>query len=322
MATMVDALNQSLRDAMESDPKVLVFGEDVAELGGVFRVTDGLTKQFGADRCFNTPLAEAGIVGVAIGLAMRGYRPVVEIQFDSFSYPALEQIISHLAKYANRTRGQVRLPVVIRIPAFGGIGAIEHHCESPESYFVATAGLHVVSPSTPSDAYSLLREAIAVDDPVIFLEPKRRYWVDEQVELPIATEPIGTAVVRRRGTDATVVAYGPSVGVAIEAAEIAAGLGRSLEVIDLRSLAPLDVATVVASVQRTGRCVVVHEAQRTMGLGAELAATIQEEAFYHLEAPVLRATGFDTPYPPPKLEDYWLPDPERVLDFVDRALTY
>jgi pyruvate dehydrogenase E1 component beta subunit len=319
---MVGALNRSLRDAMEADDKVLVFGEDVGELGGVFRVTDGLTKTFGVDRCFNTPLAEAGIVGVAIGLAMRGYRPVVEIQFDGFSYPAFEQIISHLAKYPNRTRGRVRLPIVVRIPSFGGIGAIEHHCESPESYFVATAGLVVVSPATSADAYSMLREAIDLDDPVVFLEPKRRYWSDDGAHLPVSTEPMRQAVVRRSGTDATIVAYGPSVGIALEAAEIAEGEGRSLEVVDLRCLAPPDIATVVASVERTGRCVIVHEAQRTMGLGAELAASVQEHAFYHLESPVLRATGFDTPYPPPELEQYWLPDPERVLDMVDEAFTY
>lgn len=322
MANMVEALNRALRDAMEDDEKVLVFGQDVAELGGVFRVTEGLTKTFGPDRCFNTPLAEAGIVGVAIGLAMRGYRPVVEIQFDGFAYPAFEQIISHLAKYPNRTRGQIRLPVVVRIPAFGGIGAIEHHSESPETYFVATAGLTVVSPATGADAYSMLREAIALDDPVIFLEPKRRYWTEDGVDTPDPVEPMSQAVVRRVGTDATIVSYGPSVGIALEAASIAAQEGRELEVIDLRSLAPLDLDTVVASVERTGRCVVVHEAQRTMGLGAEIAASIQERAFYHLEAPVLRATGFDTPYPPPKLEDFWLPDPERVLDLVDRTFTF
>jgi 2-oxoisovalerate dehydrogenase E1 component subunit beta len=321
--SMVEALNTALRDSMTDDDHVVVFGEDVGRLGGVFRVTDGLQEAFGPRRCFDTPLAESAIVGVAIGMALRGYRPVIEIQFDGFVYPAFEQIASHLAKYRNRSRGQVALPVTIRLPSFGGIGSPEHHSESPETYLVHTAGLKVVTPSTPADAYSLLRESIAADDPVVFLEPKRRYWSREEVELPASTEPFGQAVVRRAGDDVTVVAYGAMVATALEAAEVAAAEeGWSLEVIDLRSLVPLDRDTVVRSVKRTGRCVVLHEAPRTLGMGAEIAALVQEHAFFHLEAPVLRATGFDTPYPPARLENQWLPGVDRVLDCVERTLSY
>jgi 2-oxoisovalerate dehydrogenase E1 component beta subunit len=318
--TMVAALNQALADAADADEKVLVFGEDVGPLGGVFRVTDGLQERFGSDRVFDTPLAESGIVGIAVGLAIQGWRPVPEIQFDGFTYPALDQIISHLAKFRNRTRGRVAMPVTIRIAAFGGIGAAELHSESIESYLVHTAGLKVVTPSTPADAYSLLRESIASDDPVIFLEPKNRYWSSEDVELPAQREPIGKAVTRRSGGDVTVVAYGPTVKTALDAADEAAEDGVELEVIDLRSLAPLDVDTVVDSVRHTGRCIVVHQAGRTLGVGAEVAALVQEHAFFHLEAPVLRATGFDTPYPPARLEDVWLPDAGRILDCVERVM--
>ena len=315
--TMVAAINTALRDAMDGDDKVLVFGEDVGRLGGVFRITDGLIDRFGPERCFDTPLAESGIVGLAVGLAMRGYRPVPELQFDGFSYPALDQTLNQLAKYHLRSGGVIDLPVVVRIPSFGGIGSPEHHSESPETYFAHTAGLKVICPSTPRDAYSMLREAIECPDPVIYLEPKQRYWVREDLELPVRTEAMDHAVVRRSGEDVTLVAYGGAVATALaaaEEAELQAGLGT--EVIDLRSLAPIDVDTVVTSVEKTGRCVVVHEAPRTLGIGAELAAVIQERAFYHLEAPVLRATGFDTPYPPARLERDWLPDVERVLDAV------
>jgi 2-oxoisovalerate dehydrogenase E1 component beta subunit len=320
--TMAQAINRALHDAMEADDRVLIFGEDVGRLGGVFRVTDKLQETFGEDRCFDTPLAESGIIGTAIGLAMYGYRPVPEMQFDGFTYPAFEQIVSHLAKMPNRSRGTVKLPVTIRIPYGGGIGAVEHHSESPEAYWAHTAGLKVFTPGTPDDGYSMMREAIAMDDPVIFLEPKRRYWMKSDAELPVRTEPATQAVVRREGTDASVFAYGPMVRTAMEAAEAAADEGWSLEVVDLRSLAPLDTATIVASVERTGRAIVVHEAARTLGMGAEIAARIQERAFYHLEAPVLRATGFDTPYPPAKLEEFWLPDVDRILDLVERSLSY
>jgi len=320
--TMAQAINQALTDAMEADPKVLVFGEDVGRLGGVFRVTDGLQTRFGEGRCFDTPLAESGIIGTAIGLAMYGYRPVPEMQFDGFTYPAFEQIVSHLAKMPNRSRGTVTLPVTVRIPYGGGIGAVEHHSESPEAYWVHTAGLTVFTPGTPEDGYSMMREAIELDDPVIFLEPKRRYWMKSDQQLPVTTDPARQAVVRREGTDVSVFCYGPMVRTAMEAAEAAADEGWSLEVVDLRSLAPLDTAAMIASVKRTGRAVVVHEASRTLGLGAEVAARIQEGAFFHLEAPVLRATGFDTPYPPAKLEEYWLPGVDRILDAVERLLAY
>jgi 2-oxoisovalerate dehydrogenase E1 component beta subunit len=320
--TMAQAINRALHDAMEADDRVLIFGEDVGKLGGVFRVTDKLQETFGEDRCFDTPLAESGIIGTAIGLAMYGYRPVPEMQFDGFTYPAFEQIVSHLAKMPNRSRGTVKLPVTIRIPYGGGIGAVEHHSESPEAYWAHTAGLKVFTPGTPDDGYSMMREAIAMDDPVIFLEPKRRYWMKSDADLPVRTEPATRAVVRREGTDASVFAYGPMVRTALEAAEAAADEGWSLEIVDLRSLAPLDTDAIVASVEKTGRAVVVHEAARTLGMGAEIAARIQERAFYHLEAPVLRATGFDTPYPPAKLEEFWLPDVDRILDLVERSLSY
>jgi 2-oxoisovalerate dehydrogenase E1 component beta subunit len=319
---MVEAINLALRDAMHADDRVLVFGEDVGPLGGVFRVTAGLTDEFGTGRCFDTPLAESAVLGVAVGLAIRGFRPVPEIQFDGFTYPAFEQLISHVAKYHNRSQGAVRMPITIRIAAFGGIGAAEHHSESLETYLAHTAGLKVVSPATPEDAYSMLREAIASDDPVVFLEPKRRYWTRALGPIPTVTEPMDRAVVRRTGTDVTLVAYGPMVGVALEAADAAAAEGWSLEVVDLRSLAPLDEDTVVASVERTHRCVVVHEAPRLVGFGAEVAASVQERAFWHLEAPVLRATGFDTPYPPARLESRWLPGVDRILDTVERVLAY
>jgi 2-oxoisovalerate dehydrogenase E1 component beta subunit len=321
-ATMGQAINTALADAMEADPRVLMFGEDVGKLGGVFRVTDGLQERFGEDRCFDTPLAESGIVGTAIGLAMYGWRPIAEMQFDGFSYPAFEQIVSHAAKMRNRSRGTVKLPMTIRIPYGGGIGAVEHHSESPEAYWAHTAGLKVMTPGTPEDGYSLMREAIASDDPVIFLEPKRRYWMKTDAELPIETEPAHEAVVRREGSDVTLVCYGPMVRTALDAATAAEEEGWSLEVLDLRSLAPLDTATLVSSVQRTGRVIVIHEAAMTLGMGAEVAARLQERAFYHLEAPVLRVTGFDTPYPPAKLEEYWLPDVDRILDAVERSLSY
>ncbi|MGB3481978.1 MAG: alpha-ketoacid dehydrogenase subunit beta [Mycobacterium sp.] len=315
---MGKAINRALHDVMATDDRVLVFGEDVARLGGVFRVTDGLAETFGEQRCFDTPLAESAIIGIAIGLAIRGFVPVPEIQFDGFSYPAFDQIVSHLAKYRMRTRGDIEMPVTIRIPSYGGIGAVEHHSESTESYWLHTAGLKVVVPSNPADAYWLLRHAIASRDPVIFLEPKRRYWGRGHVDTGIPGPPIGRAAIRRPGVDATVITYGSLVATALSAAE---QCGWDLEVIDLRSLNPLDFHTVAASVQRTGRAVVMHEGPRTLGFGAELAARIQEELFYYLEAPVLRACGFDTPYPPARLEGVWLPGPDRLLDCVERAMS-
>nr|WP_241178630.1 alpha-ketoacid dehydrogenase subunit beta [Mycobacterium sp. P7213] len=318
---MVAALNRALRDAMDADAKVLVFGTDVGVQGGVFRVTEGLAETFGEQRCFDTPLAESAVIGIAIGLAMRGFVPVPEIQFDGFSYPALDQVVSHLAKYRTRTRGAVSMPVTVRIPSFGGIGAAEHHSESTETYWAHTAGLKVVVPADPSDAYWLLRHSIAAPDPVMFLEPKRRYWARGAVDTEHPAPGIGCAAVRRAGTDVTVLTYGGGVATALSAAEIGAQHhGWSLEVVDLRSLVPLDFDTVAASVRRTGRCVVLHEGPRNLGYGAELAARISEELFYELEAPVLRATGFDTPYPPARLERLWLPGPDRLLDCVQRVL--
>ena len=285
-------------------------------------MTDGLAKRFGSDRCFDTPLAESSIVGSAIGMAMRGFRPVPEIQFDGFTYPAFDQIASHLAKYRTRTRGLVSMPVTLRVPSFGGIGSPEHHSESTETLWVHTAGLKVVVPSNPADAYSLLRDSIEADDPVIFLEPKRRYWSKGEVDRTTRGAPIGQATVAREGTTVTVVTYAGLVGTALEAANVAAERGWDIEVLDLRSLVPLDFDAIAASVAKTGRCIVLHEGPRTLGMGAEIAARVQEELFWNLEAPVLRATGFDTPYPPARLEGAWLPGVDRLLDCVERSLSY
>jgi pyruvate dehydrogenase E1 component beta subunit len=321
--TMVQAIGAALHDAMGADDRVVVFGEDVARQGGVFRVTEGLQAQFGPQRCFDTPLAESSIIGAAVGMAMRGFRPVPEIQFDGFTYPAFDQIVTHLAKYRTRTRGLVNMPVTVRVPSFGAIGSPEHHSESTETYWVHTAGLKVVVPSSPADAYSLLRDSIESDDPTLFLEPKRRYWAKGDLDRGTRTEPIGTAAVRRAGSTVTVVTYGGLVGTALEAASVAEEeLGWDLEVLDLRSLVPLDFDAIAASVVRTGRCVVLHEGPRTLGMGAEIAARVQEELFWNLEAPVLRATGFDTPYPPARLEGAWLPGVDRLLDTIERSLGY
>jgi 2-oxoisovalerate dehydrogenase E1 component beta subunit len=320
--TMVQAINAALADAMAADDRVVVFGEDVGHQGGVFRVTDGLQERFGPERCFDTPLAESAIVGAAIGMALRGYRPVPEIQFDGFTYPAFDQIVSHLAKYLNRSGGLVSMPVTIRVPSFGAIGSPEHHSESTETYWVHTAGLKVVVPSGAADAYSLLLDSIECDDPVLFLEPKRRYWAREEVELGQPGHDLGGAVVRRSGSMVTVVTYGGLVATALEAAELATEEGWDLEVIDARILSPLDFDSIARSVKKTGRCIVMHEAPRTLGMGAEIAARVQEELFYHLEAPVLRVTGFDTPYPPARLESAWLPSVDRLLDVVEQSLEY
>ncbi len=322
MITMAQALNTALADAMAADDRVVCFGEDVGRLGGVFRITDKLQERFGERRCFDTPLAESGIVGSAIGMALYGWKPVVEMQFDGFAYPAFEQIVSHLAKLRNRSRGTVKVPVVVRIPYGGGIGAVEHHSESPEAFFAHVPGLQVVTPSTPTDAYSLLREAIDRPDPVIFLEPKRRYWVTEDARLPVTTEPFGRALVRRPGRTATLIAYGPMVRTCLDAAAAAADEGWDLEVVDLRTLNPLDTDLLVISVRKTGHAVVVHEASIFAGFGAEVAARVTERAFYHLEAPVLRVGGFDIPYPPAKLEQFFLPDADRILDTVERSLAF
>ena len=320
--TMAKALNEALRRTMEDDPKVLVMGKDVGKLGGVFRVTDGLQKDFGEHRVIDTPLAESGIIGTAIGLALRGYRPVCEIQFDGFVYPAFDQIVSQLAKYRNRSDGNVAMPVTIRIPMGGGIGAVEHHSESPEAYFCHTAGLRVVACSNPIDAYFMIQQAVAHDDPIVFFEPKRRYWEKAELDVSMTPEPLWSTRVVRPGTDATLIAYGPMVKVCMDAATVAEEDGRSLEVIDLRSLSPIDLPPVLSSVQKTGRALVVHEAPSECSLSSELAARLSEELYYEMEAPVLRVTGYDTPYPPSRLEEEYLPDLDRVLHAVDRSLAF
>ena len=323
--TLSKAINEGLRRALEDDPKAMIMGEDVGRLGGVFRVTDGLQKDFGEHRVMDTPLAESGIIGTAIGLALRGYRPVCEIQFDGFVYPATDQIVSQLAKMHYRSQGKVKLPVVIRIPFGGGIGAVEHHSESPEALFAHTPGLRVVSCGGPADAYAMIQQAAACDDPVVFFEPKRRYWDRADVDIEgglAAALPMESAHVLVPGTDVTMLCYGPMVRTCAETAVAAAADGRSIEVIDLRSLAPLDTETIFASVRKTGRCVVVHEAVVTGGIGAEIAAQVTQECFYNLEAPVLRVGAYTTPYPPSRLEDHYLPDLDRILDAVDRMFSY
>lgn len=320
--TMAKALNAGLRQALADNERVLLAGEDIGSLGGVFRITEGLQAEFGPERVIDSPLAEAGIVGTAVGLALRGYRPVVEIQFDGFVYPAFDQIVSQVSRLRFRSNGALGVPMVIRIPYGGGIGAIEHHSESPEAYFAHTPGLKVVTCSNPADAYWMIQQAIADDDPVVFLEPKRRYHEKGELDLAVPPLPLYASRTVKRGSDATLLAYGPMVRTCVEAAVAAAEEGRDLEVIDLRSLSPLDDAAVFASVRRTGRAVVVHEAVGTLGVGAELAARIQAECFYELQAPVLRVTGYDLPYPPSRVEQSYLPDLDRILDAVDRSLAF
>lgn len=320
--TMVAALNAALRDAMEVDPRVLVFGEDVAAMGGVFRVTEGLQAKFGPERVFDTPISEAGIAGLAVGLAFAGWRSVVEMQFDAFSYPAFEQVIDHVAKMRMRTRGRVDMPVVIRIPSFGGIKGKEHHGESPETYYVHTAGLKVVAPSSALDAYRLLRLSIADPDPVIFLEPKVRYWTKEEGELSEEGPGLGRGRILREGGSCAVIAYGAMVARALDAAAIAAEEGVQTRVVDLRSLSPLDLDLLERCARETGRVVVVHEAPKTLGLGAEVAALLMELAFDYLQAPVVRVTGWDTPYPPASLEQEYLPSVERICDAIRKVVAY
>ncbi|MGB3697426.1 MAG: alpha-ketoacid dehydrogenase subunit beta [Gordonia sp. (in: high G+C Gram-positive bacteria)] len=318
------AVTAGLRKAMADDPKVILMGEDIGKLGGVFRITDGLQAEFGADRVIDTPLAESGIIGSAVGLAFRGYRPVCEIQFDGFIYPAFDQIVSQVAKLHYRTAGNVKMPITIRVPFGGGIGAVEHHSESPEGYFAATAGLRVVTCSNSADAYTMIQQAIASDDPVLFFEPKRRYWEKGEADyaaLDAADRyPLHKARVVREGTDLTLVVYGPLVTTGLQAAKVAAEEGRSIEVVDLRSISPLDIDTVAESVRKTRRLVIAHEAPVFMGVGAEIAARVMTECFYHLEAPIQRVGGFAMPYPPAKLEQHFLPDVDRILDAVDRSM--
>ncbi|MDI6022242.1 alpha-ketoacid dehydrogenase subunit beta [Leucobacter sp. UT-8R-CII-1-4] len=314
--TMAAALNRALADAIEADPAVLIFGEDVGALGGVFRVTDGLTEKYGEERCFDTPLAESGIIGSAVGMAMNGMRPVAEMQFDAFAYPAFEQIVSHVAKMGNRTKGVLRLPMVIRIPFGGGIGGVEHHCDSSEAYYAHTPGLTVVSPATPQEAYSLLRAAIASPDPVVFMEPKKLYWMKGPVDTSI-TADLGKAAIARQGTDLTLIAYGPSVQVALEAAAVAAEDGRSVQVVDVRTITPFDDETVMNAVRSTGRAIVISEAPGFVSVASEIQARVAEQCFEYLEAPVRKVTGFDVPFAPPKLEHWYLPDVDRVIDTID-----
>jgi len=319
---LAKALNAGLRQAMLDDPRVLLMGEDIGPLGGVFRVTEGLQAEFGARRVLDTPLAESGIVGTAIGLAMRGFRPVCEIQFDGFIFPGFDQITSQLAKLTNRHEGALSMPVVIRVPYGGHIGAVEHHQESPEAYFAHTAGLRLVSPSTPGDAYWMIQEAISSNDPVMFFEPKSRYWHKGPVDRSGSALPLHASRVVREGTEVTLLGHGAMVNVLMQAAQIAAAEGTSVEVIDLRSLSPIDYEPILGSVQKTGRLVVASEAPGFVSVSSEIAATVAERAFYSLEAPVLRVTGFDAPFPPAKLETVYLPDADRVLEAVDRALAY
>jgi 2-oxoisovalerate dehydrogenase E1 component beta subunit len=320
--SMAKAINQGLRQALLADPKVLLMGEDIGPLGGVFRVTEGLHAEFGDSRVLDTPLAESGIVGTAIGLAMRGYRPVCEIQFDGFIFPAFDQITTQLAKLTSRHHGSLSMPVVIRVPYGGHIGAVEHHQESPEAYFAHTPGLRVVTPSNPHDAYWMIQESIASNDPVLFFEPKSRYWPKADVDTSASGFPLHATRVVREGTEVTLVGYGPMVAMLLQAAEIAESEGTSVEVVDLRSISPIDYDPLIASVQKTGRAVVAQEAPGFVSVGSEIAATVTERAFYSLEAPVLRVAGFDTPFPPAKLESTYLPDADRILEAVDRAMAY
>jgi len=319
---LAKAITEGLKAAMGQDPSVMLMGEDIAQLGGVFRVTEGLQEEFGPNRVIDTPLAESGIVGTAIGLAMRGYRPVCEIQFDGFLYPAFDQIVTQLAKLTARHEGTQSFPVVIRIPYGGHIGAVEHHQESPEAYFAHTAGLRVVAPATPHDAYWLIQDAIASNDPVIYLEPKSRYWHKGPIDTTASGAQMGQARVVRQGSDLTLIGHGAMVSVMHQAAEIAQSEGVSLELIDLRSLSPIDYDTILDSVRRTGRAIVAQEAPGNASVGSEIAATLTEKAFYVMEAPVLRVSGFNTPFPPARLESLYLPDADRILDAVDRSLAY
>ena len=323
--TIVSAINLGLRRAMDNDPKVLLMGEDIGKLGGVFRVTEGLQKDFGDERVIDSPLAESGIVGTAIGLALYGFRPVVEIQFDGFVYPAFDQIVSQMARMRYRSGGALHLPITIRMPFGGGIGSVEHHSESPEAYFAATPGLRVIACADPNDAYWMIQQAIASDDPVIFLEPKRRYWqkgeVDTSADVSTAL-PMFNAKVLVEGSDCTLISYGPTVVTALLAARLAAEDGVRLEVIDIRSLSPIDMATIERSVRKTGRAIVVHEAPGSGGLGAEIGQRLVETSFAHLKAPVLRVTGYDTPYPPSRVEENYLPDADRILDALEKVMRH
>ena len=320
--TIAKALNRGLRRALQADPKVLLAGEDIGKLGGVFRITEGLQAEFGENRVIDSPLAESGIIGTAVGLCMRGYRPVVEIQFDGFVFPGFAQIVTQVAKFHMRTGGQTPMPMVIRIPFGGGIGAVEHHSESPEAYFAHTPGLKVVSCANPTDAYWMIQQAIQSDDPVVFLEPKRRYHVKDLVNFTSRPAPMHQAAITRYGTDATLLCYGPMVKTCLDAAAVAAEEGTSLEVVDLRTISPIDWVTIQSSVRRTKRAIVVHEAPKTLGIGSEIAAKLHEDLFYVMESPVMRVAGYDMPYPPARVEEEYLPSVDRILETVDRSLAF
>ncbi|MEO8219436.1 MAG: transketolase C-terminal domain-containing protein [Specibacter sp.] len=320
--TIAKAINEGLRATLANDPKSFLMGEDIGSLGGVYRVTEGLKKEFGGHRVMDTPLAESGIVGTAIGMALRGHKPICEIQFDGFVFPAFNQITTQLAKIHTRSDGQLSAPVVIRIPYGGGIGSIEHHSESPEALFAHTAGLRIITPSNANDAYWMIQQAVECKDPVIVFEPKRRYWLKGEVDTENAPGDPFKAHVVRAGTDATLVVYGPLVPVALAAANAAAEDGHSVEVIDLRSISPIDFDTVEASVNKTGRLVVAHEAPTFGGIGGEIASRISERCFYSMESPAIRVGGFHMPYPVARVEEHYLPDIDRMLEALDRAFAY
>ncbi|WP_104090988.1 alpha-ketoacid dehydrogenase subunit beta [Arthrobacter sp. GMC3] len=320
--TIAKAINEGLRATLANDPKCFIMGEDIGSLGGVYRVTEGLKAEFGGHRVMDTPLAESGIIGTAIGMALRGHRPICEIQFDGFVFPGFNQITTQLAKIHTRSDGQLSAPVVIRIPYGGGIGSIEHHSESPEALFAHTAGLRIITPSNANDAYWMIQQAVACKDPVIVFEPKRRYWLKGEVDTENSPGDPFKAHVLREGTDATIVAYGPLVPVALAAANAAAEDGHSVEVIDLRSISPIDFDTVETSLKKTGRLIVAHEAPTFGGIGGEIASRMSERCFYSLQAPVIRVGGFHMPYPVARVEEHYLPDIDRMLEALDRAFAF
>ena len=321
--TLLEAIREALHLELGADERVILLGEDIGREGGVFRVTEGLQACYGRARVMDAPIAEAGIVGMSVGMAIAGLRPVPEIQFMGFLYPAFDQLISHVARMRNRSRGRFTCPLVVRVPYGGGIHPPEHHSESTEAMLVHTPGLQVVVPATPYDAKGLLLSAIRSPDPVIFLEPKRIYRaVRQDIPEESYTVPIGEARLAREGTDVTVIAWGSMMHTVLQAAESLDADGISPEILDLRTLSPMDVPAIIASVEKTGRAVVVHEAARTAGLGAEIVAQINEKALLSLEAPVERVSGFDTVFPLPQLEKYYLPTPEMIEAAVHRVLAF
>lgn len=320
--TLIQAINLALKEEMARDPTVLVMGEDVGKDGGVFRATEGLIEQFGAERVIDTPIAESTIVGAGLGLAVAGFKPVCEIQFDGFAFPALDQLYNHVSRMRTRTRSKYHVPLVVRFPYGGGIRALEHHSESPETYYAHIPGLKVVVPSNPYDAKGLLISAIRDPDPVIFLEPKRIYRAfREEVPEGEYAVPLGQANVVKEGGDCTLVAWGSMVRLARTVAEKMADQ-YEIEVIDLRTLSPLDETTLVKSVKKTGRCVILHEAPRTSGFGGEIIARLQYHALLHLKAPILRVTAFDVPVPLARLEGYYIPNEVRLTKAIEEVMTF